>query len=157
MWTSLRITKTRSTASQQRKTVSSTLPALRTEYHYRLVDDQQLINERRTKRIVTTYYIARGRWSGIIGVIIVEATNANFGIFRIRTLFNQTQNLKTYVIELKESVTLKHFFAVFDGMMHNDGTNNCPYLIFAFCHDYMVCNMTEEDIIDVAQVIQMYP
>ncbi|KAF8432549.1 hypothetical protein L210DRAFT_3650245 [Boletus edulis BED1] len=47
----------------------------------------------------------------------------------------------------------KCFLVVLDKKLHNDGTNNCPYLIFAFCHAYNLQNMMEDNVLDVADII----
>lgn len=51
----------------------------------------------------------------------------------------------------------KRFFCIFDRKLHsNNGTNECPYLIFAFCYDYRIHDMSEENIMHVAEIMHRF-
>ncbi|KAF8131101.1 hypothetical protein EV363DRAFT_1398912 [Boletus edulis] len=58
----------------------------------------------------------------------------------------------SYFMRLNDNNS-KCFLVVLDKKLHNDGTNNCPYLIFAFCHAYNLQNMMEDNVLDVADII----
>jgi hypothetical protein len=62
--------------------------------------------------------------------------------------------MRTYAIKLNDNNQL-HFLVVLNKNLHNDGSDECPYLIFTFSHDYRVCRMTEDNVLQVADVIHM--
>jgi hypothetical protein len=62
--------------------------------------------------------------------------------------------MTTYTIKLNDN-DQQCFLVVLNKNLHNNGSDECPYLIFAFSHNYRVCKMTEEDVLQVADVIHM--
>ena len=80
------------------------------------------------------YYVAAGRWSGIVGVVLAETSNGNFLIHALPTFIPQNANETTCTVAIKIGDQNRRFFCVFDKKQHNDGTNKCPYLVFSFCH-----------------------
>ncbi|KAF8443749.1 hypothetical protein L210DRAFT_3502517 [Boletus edulis BED1] len=103
--------------------------------------------------IEEAYYISADQWSGIIGVIIAETQNGNFLVQGLSTIVTETQNIKTSIINLQGDSGTHRCICIYDKKRHNDGTNSCPYLILGTYHGYKVQNMMEDDILDVAEVI----
>jgi hypothetical protein len=66
--------------------------------------------------------------------------------------FSGTNETATYTVQLHDNEQ-KCFFVVLDKKLHNDGSDDCPYLVFAFSRDYKARKMTEGGVIDVVDVI----
>ncbi|KAF8439780.1 hypothetical protein L210DRAFT_934223 [Boletus edulis BED1] len=118
-----------------------------------LQGDQEWITERRNRRVVRAYYVAAGRWSGIIGVIVAETTNGNFLVHGLPTFINELHAVKTCIVTLQRQTGKYRFICIYNKKKHNNGTNECPYLIFGSCHGYKVKNMSEEHVLDIAEVV----
>ncbi|KAF8556085.1 hypothetical protein OG21DRAFT_1506862 [Imleria badia] len=119
--------------------------------------EQELIPGEYTTRIVTAYFIAAGQWSGIVSITISETDNGNFYIPSLGRMFPEPGRVKMGTLEVtdRDEGGSKRLFCVFDRNQHNNGTDDCPYLILGFSHDYHLDNMTEENIMDVAYAIDM--
>jgi hypothetical protein len=117
-------------------------------------EEQELTTVKRSRRVVFAYYTAPRRWSGIVSVIITESDNRNFFVINWYSFFSGANAMSTYTNKLNDN-DQQCFLLVLDKNLHNDRSDECPYLIFMFSHDYRVHKMTEEDVLQVADVIHM--
>lgn len=60
------------------------------------------------------------------------------------------------MLVVSEGHSPRRFFALFDKKLHNDGMDDCPYLVFTFCHGYRTADMHEDQIMDVVEVLLKY-
>ena len=108
------------------------------------------------RRIVVAYFISATDWSGLSPVSIKEADNGNFRIPSLITMFASVASLETAVLKVIQKGRCVRFLCIFDHALHNDGTDNCPYLIFCLCHVYAVENCMEDDVLSIAELIHKY-
>ncbi|KAG6378303.1 hypothetical protein JVT61DRAFT_14023 [Boletus reticuloceps] len=119
-----------------------------------LEDEQDFADSTRTNSIITTYYVADDKKSGLLPIIISLSDNENFQIPNRRSLMNGTQAARSCVVPLVRNGQPKNFVCVFDERRHNNSKHDCPYLVFGLCHGYHISNLSEDDVMDVINVLR---
>ncbi|KAF8136450.1 hypothetical protein EV363DRAFT_1395567 [Boletus edulis] len=115
-------------------------------------DEQSIVDPSRSNNIIMAYYIAAGKKSGLLPIIIAVSNNENFQIPSRHSLMNNAQAVRSCVVSLHAHK--ERFLCVFDEEQHNNDSNDCPYLVFGLCHGYNVRHLSEGDIMNVVEVIQ---
>ena len=88
--------------------------------------------------------------------MIKEAANGNFRVPSLFTLFATADSIETAIVKIIKQGCCIRFLCVFDHALHNNGRDDCPYLIFWLSHPYAVEDCSEDDLLCVADVIQTY-
>ena len=122
---------------------------------FSLQDAQPIIGYALQCCVVVAYFVSPTCWSSLMPIAIKQAGNGNFWVPALVTLFSDITTLESAIFKVVQKGHCVRFFCVFDHSLHNNGTDNCPYLIFRFCHPYMVEDCSEDDLLSVADVIQM--
>ncbi|KAF8122481.1 hypothetical protein EV363DRAFT_1182624 [Boletus edulis] len=115
-------------------------------------DEQTIVDPSRSNNIVMAYYMAAGKKSGLLPIVISISNNENFQIPSRHSLMNNALAVRSCVVSLHAHK--EHFLCIFDEQQHNDDSYNCPYLVFGLCHGYNVRDLSEGDIMNIVQVIQ---
>ena len=134
------------------------LPSLRFHYSmfiFSLQATQPLIGYALQHCVVVAYFVPPTCWSSLMHITIKQAGNGNFWIPAFVILFSDITTLELAIFKVVQKGCCIWFFCVFDHNLYNDGIDNCPYLIFHFCHPYMVEDCSEDNFLSVAEVIQM--
>ncbi|KAG6382101.1 hypothetical protein JVT61DRAFT_744 [Boletus reticuloceps] len=118
-----------------------------------LEDEQALIDSTRTNSIITTYYVAAGKKSGLLPIVVSLSDDENFQIPNRRSLMNGTVAARSCVVPVSRNGHQKKFVCVFDERRHNNDKQDCPYLVLGLCHGYHVHNLSEDDVMDVIDVL----
>ncbi|KAG6379425.1 hypothetical protein JVT61DRAFT_11894 [Boletus reticuloceps] len=119
-----------------------------------LEDEQDFADLTRTNSIITTYYVADDKKSGLLPIVVSLSDNENFQIPNRRSLMNGTQAARSCVVPLARNGQPKRFVCVFDERRHNNNKHDCPYLVFGLCHGYHITNLSEDDVMDVIDVLR---
>ena len=108
------------------------------------------------RRIIVAYFISATDWSSLSPISIKEADNRNFCISSLITMFASIASLETAILKIIQKGCCVRFLCIFNHALHNNGTDNCPYLIFCLCHVYAVENCMEDDVLSIAELIHKY-
>ncbi|KAF8421891.1 hypothetical protein L210DRAFT_3654352 [Boletus edulis BED1] len=117
-------------------------------------DEQNIIDPLRTNNIIMAYYVAAGKKSGLLPIVIAVSNNENFQIPARHLLMNNAPAVRSCVVSLPIHGHKELFVCVFDEQRHNNGNSDCPYLVFGLCHGYNARHLSESDIMSVVRVIQ---